>query len=117
MQTTLGQRAAIQLDLQEIRRSLSAAMAARASATDMAVENGALADEYRAEGKHQLALSYAATSIAWRSRAAVLSAEVSGLMTQEQALVAKLKAAEPVVLTRDESEGMDDMAGLCGVAA
>ena len=116
---TLGRRATLQLDLQEVRRQINAAQAARDGAQSMATETSALADEHRNEGKYALAHSYSATSIAWRSRVIGLSSEIYGLKAEEQRLVAELERldAPAVVLARDSIEGMDDTAGLCEVAA
>lgn len=109
----LGRRAVLELGLIEGRRELSIAQAARREYDDLAIECRAQADELRAAGKHSEASAMTAASVRYRCRVIAADVEIRGLLANVSAIEAELaRDAEPVVLTRDMTEGADEMAGL-----
>lgn len=116
MDMTNGARASLELELQDAKRDLRELMAERGELFLRADVCFALASE---PGQNRVYRNTEATDL--RLKAFLLSGRIGELELKVKNLESQLKSpsvqAAPVVLTRDEIDGMDDMAGLCGVAA
>lgn len=111
---TLGAHAGIALQLQDARRDLAALIAEKNGYLAQADVCSALACE---PGRHTVANNSAAANL--RLKAFGLGLDIADLQLKVRNLESQLKSAPApaVVLTAEQCAGMDDTAGLCGVAA
>lgn len=111
MLTTLGERAALELRLQDARRDLQRLVDERSELFRKADVASALAcdDDQNAIRRNTEATGY-------RLAVFKMAPDIHAAQLRVRNLESQLKSAPaqvaPVVLTRDEVEGQDDMAGL-----